>query len=112
MSILEYLHLLKNKSLTAKVDRIKSKLARKQVINDTPIRRARTCYDHLAGVAGTKIFEKLIEYGMQSILEILNDYQMIPTPDQSNSYQLHCEYDKKQLLKYSNQPFCTKSGIT
>ncbi len=61
MSILQSLQLLKGGSSLAKADRIKSRIAVKQVINDTPIRRARTCYDHLAGVAGVIIFKMLIE---------------------------------------------------
>lgn len=34
--------------------------ARREVRRDTPLRRARTCYGHLAGVAGVHLLEELL----------------------------------------------------
>lgn len=64
----------------ARMSRPKSQLAIKQVINDTPLRRARTCYDHLAGVAGVTIFKGMIE---KKLLKLTNEgkrdlYELTP----------------------------------
>lgn len=37
--------------------------AAKEVRRDSPIRRARTCYDHLAGVAGVELMGALLQEG-------------------------------------------------
>ncbi len=41
----------------------RSKAVEKEVSHDSPIRRARTCYDHLAGVAGVKLLDELKNRG-------------------------------------------------
>ncbi|MCE7735199.1 MAG: hypothetical protein GPJ54_10000 [Candidatus Heimdallarchaeota archaeon] len=63
-----------------KMDRIKSSLAIKQVIENTAIRKARTCYDHLAGVAGVEIFEGLIDHNWLTltIKAKRNQYTLTP----------------------------------
>ena len=50
--------------MTATLDRptISAQAAR-AVRHDTPIRQARTCYDHLAGVAGVHLLDMLLERG-------------------------------------------------
>ena len=37
--------------------------AAREVRRDTPLRRARTCYDHLAGVAGIELFGQMLTLG-------------------------------------------------
>lgn len=37
--------------------------ARREVRRDTPLRRARTCYGHLAGVAGVQLMDELLLRG-------------------------------------------------
>lgn len=37
--------------------------ARREVRRDTPLRRARTCYGHLAGVAGVQLMDELLRQG-------------------------------------------------
>ena len=37
--------------------------ARREVRRDTPLRRARTCYGHLAGVAGVQLMDELLRLG-------------------------------------------------
>jgi len=37
--------------------------ARREVRRDTPLRRARTCYGHLAGVAGVRLMDDLLARG-------------------------------------------------
>jgi hypothetical protein len=37
--------------------------AAREVRRDTAIRRARTCYDHLAGVAGVELFDEIFKRG-------------------------------------------------
>ncbi|HEX5165346.1 MAG TPA: metalloregulator ArsR/SmtB family transcription factor [Thermomicrobiales bacterium] len=41
----------------------RSRQATALVTHDAPIRRARTCYDHLAGVAGVQLLDQLIARG-------------------------------------------------
>jgi hypothetical protein len=41
----------------------RSALAERQVRRDTPLRRARTCYDHLAGVAGVALLDGMLAHG-------------------------------------------------
>ena len=55
--------------------------------------------------------EKIIEYGVQAVLNILVELQMVAGSFQSVSYPLHPLVDGQQILKYSDKPFCTKSGI-
>ncbi len=40
-----------------------SSRAKREVRRDSPLRRARTCYGHLAGVAGVALMDKLIGLG-------------------------------------------------
>jgi hypothetical protein len=40
-----------------------SALAEREVRRDTPLRRARTCYDHLAGAAGVALLESILAQG-------------------------------------------------
>jgi len=42
---------------------LRSRQAAAAVEHDAPIRRARTCYDHLAGVAGVRVLDELLERG-------------------------------------------------
>jgi hypothetical protein len=42
---------------------VRSRAAERQVRRDTSLRRARTCYDHLAGVAGVELFDELTRRG-------------------------------------------------
>jgi DNA-binding transcriptional ArsR family regulator/DNA-binding PadR family transcriptional regulator len=41
----------------------RSRQATALVTNDAPIRRARTCYDHLAGVAGVQLLDAMLSRG-------------------------------------------------
>ena len=41
----------------------RSALAEREVRRDTPLRRARTCYDHLAGVAGVALLDSILAQG-------------------------------------------------
>ena len=41
----------------------RSALAEREVRRDTPLRRARTCYDHLAGVAGVALLDGMLAHG-------------------------------------------------
>jgi len=41
----------------------RSALAEREVRRDTPLRRARTCHDHLAGVAGVTLLEAILAQG-------------------------------------------------
>ena len=41
----------------------RSALAEREVRRDTPLRRARTCYDHLAGVAGVALLDAMLAHG-------------------------------------------------
>jgi DNA-binding transcriptional ArsR family regulator len=41
----------------------RSRQATALVTNDAPIRRARTCYDHLAGVAGVQLLDEMLARG-------------------------------------------------
>ena len=41
----------------------RSPQAEREVRRNTPLRAARTCYDHLAGVAGIKLFGQMIDRG-------------------------------------------------
>jgi DNA-binding transcriptional ArsR family regulator len=42
---------------------VRSRQATALVTNDAPIRQARTCYDHLAGVAGVQLLDQMISRG-------------------------------------------------
>lgn len=55
--------------------------------------------------------EKIIEYGVRSILNILADLEMIVPLPQEFSFPLHKQYLKGQILGYTDRPLCTKSGI-
>ena len=47
----------------------RSPQAAREVRRDTPMRRARTCYDHLAGVAGVRLFERMLDRGWVELAE-------------------------------------------
>jgi DNA-binding transcriptional ArsR family regulator len=51
------------RTLAAGVGRPASEAALRAVRDDAPVRQARTCYDHLAGVAGVRMLEKMLERG-------------------------------------------------
>jgi len=40
-----------------------SRTAVREVERDSPVRRARTCYDHLAGVAGVELLDEIVKRG-------------------------------------------------
>jgi DNA-binding PadR family transcriptional regulator len=40
-----------------------SRTALREVGRDSPVRRARTCYDHLAGVAGVELLDEIVRRG-------------------------------------------------
>ena len=42
--------------------------AQREVRRDTPLRRARTCYGHLAGVAGVELMDELLGRGWLELL--------------------------------------------
>jgi hypothetical protein len=41
----------------------RSQQAERQVRHNTPMRQARTCYDHLAGVAGVQLLDAMLQRG-------------------------------------------------
>lgn len=45
---------------------IPSALAAREIRRDSPLRRARSCYGHLAGVAGVGLFEEMVRRGWLS----------------------------------------------
>ena len=49
----------------------RSPQAQREVGRDSPIRRARTCYDHLAGVAGVELYGELVSRGW--VVEAVGD---------------------------------------
>lgn len=55
----------------------RSPQAEREVRRNTPLRAARTCYDHLAGVAGVQLFGRLLDGGWIE----LADAVAIPRPD-------------------------------
>ncbi len=55
--------------------------------------------------------EKILEYSINSILSILEHLHMVEIPRKSQIYPLHKQYQPEQILKYSDKPFCTTSGI-
>lgn len=55
----------------------RSPQAEKEVRRDTPLRAARTCYDHLAGVAGTRLFGQMLDRGWIELAET----SAMPKPD-------------------------------
>ncbi|NQU64091.1 MAG: succinylglutamate desuccinylase/aspartoacylase family protein [SAR324 cluster bacterium] len=55
--------------------------------------------------------EKIFEYGVKSILNILCEYQMVAPTLQGLSYPTHPLVDQGKNLQYSDRPYCTKSGI-
>ncbi|MFH2130868.1 MAG: succinylglutamate desuccinylase/aspartoacylase family protein [bacterium] len=55
--------------------------------------------------------EKIIEYGVNSILQVLSDCQMVDLTFPPENYPLHDRYQSDQVLRYSDKPFCTRSGI-
>ena len=60
-----------------------SQQAQREVRRDTPLRRARTCYGHLAGVAGVRLMDELLARGwLEEIPAALDARRVhyIPTP--------------------------------
>ena len=55
----------------------RSPQAEREVRRNTPLRAARTCYDHLAGVAGIRLFGQLLDRGW---IELADDVAL-PKPD-------------------------------
>lgn len=47
----------------------RSAQAARAVQRDMPIRHARTCYDHLAGIAGVQLLDALLEHGWLAVEE-------------------------------------------
>lgn len=46
---------------------IPSALAAREIRRDSPLRRARSCYGHLAGVAGVRLFDEMVGRGWLSV---------------------------------------------
>jgi len=60
----------------------RSAQAARAVRRDTPIRHARTCYDHLAGVAGVRLLDVMLERGWLTVEEGPRPrYRLTPTGD-------------------------------
>jgi hypothetical protein len=53
-----------------------SAAAAREVRRDTALRRARTCYDHLAGVAGVDLLDALLARGW--LVEATDGYRLTP----------------------------------
>ena len=47
--------------------------AQREVRRDTPLRRARTCYGHLAGVAGVELMDELLARGWMEAISLTPD---------------------------------------
>ena len=68
----------------------RSAQATREVRRDTPLRQGRTCYDHLAGVAGVQLFDDLFERGWIK-LDVGSDqlrpsYRLTPVGNQRLSF--------------------------
>ena len=50
--------------------------AARQVRENSPLRQARTCYDHLAGVAGVQLMDQLLTLGWLEPTEYQKDRQL------------------------------------
>jgi len=57
------------------------------------------------------INEKIIEYAVASILQVLAGYDMIPSAPSAAPYPLQPLYPAGQVLGYTERPRCTRSGI-
>jgi predicted deacylase len=57
------------------------------------------------------INEKNVDYGVKAICNILTDLEMITASDNHFTYPVPPAYQKIKLLKYSDKPFSSKSGI-
>jgi predicted deacylase len=55
--------------------------------------------------------EKVIEYGVKSILGVLAYLDMITFDAALPEYPLNACYHPQQIIKYCDKPLCTKSGI-
>jgi len=62
-AIRSFFQLASLSSSTFRRSRRISRTALREVGRDSPIRRARTCYDHLAGVAGVKLLDEIVKRG-------------------------------------------------
>ena len=65
--------------------------AAREVRRDTAIRRARTCYDHLAGVAGVELFDEIFKRGWLELTELQDSprvsYRLTPLGEQALAAQ-------------------------
>ena len=83
----------------------RSAQATREVRRDSALRRARTCYDHLAGVAGVQLLEELLSRGWLEVGE--NDdgarrsYRLTPKGDNS----LHQKGVQLEPAPKSRRPF-------
>jgi hypothetical protein len=61
--------------------------AAREVRRDTAMRRARTCYDHLAGVAGVELFDEIFKRGWLEQTELQDSprvsYRLTPSGKQN-----------------------------
>lgn len=55
--------------------------------------------------------ERIIEYGVKSILNVLDEYQMVSPSQTGVSFPIHPLVDQGKTLQYSDRPYCTTSGI-
>lgn len=55
--------------------------------------------------------EQFVGYGVQSVLNILMDFQMIAVLPQRMPFPLHPEFRRKQVLMYSDKPHCSQTGV-
>ena len=61
--------------------------AAREVRRDSAIRQARTCYDHLAGVAGVELFDEIFKIGWLELTELQDSprvsYKLTPLGKQA-----------------------------
>ena len=55
--------------------------------------------------------ERFVQYGVQSILNVLTYLQMIPCFPRLAPFPLHDQYGRGKVLKYSDRPRCSQAGI-
>ena len=80
--------------------------ADREVRRDSPFRRARTCYDHLAGVAGVELMDTLHQKDWleeQGQSKSRTRYQLTPLGEQSlavRGVDLSLVHDSKRIYAY------------
>ena len=83
----------------------RSAQATREVRRDSALRRARTCYDHLAGVAGVQLLEELLSRGWLEVGESgegeRRSYRL--TPEGADT--LHLKGVQLELAPKSRRPF-------